>query len=93
MLEQLGADVSIKETQTTLINQGVHMGTRHTINADEMVAYLAGYWFQYAAHFGEFSAKRLEVSFSGLYRVTDHGKVTYEGPNRDAAIEAYNTGL
>jgi len=66
---------------------------RHKIERQEMLTWLGQKWWQYAASHDAIgrTAKRFEVSWSGRCRVSDHGKTTYEGPNMDAAIEAYNS--
>lgn len=36
------------------------------------------------------SQKRLEASTKGMFRVTDHDEVTYQGASLGVAVDAYN---
>jgi hypothetical protein len=65
--------------------------SRHTITFDEMTEYLnKEVWSMAACSGGAGSHKRLEVSTKGMLRVTDRGKVTYQGASLGVAVDAYN---
>jgi hypothetical protein len=64
---------------------------RHTITYEEMSDYLNQEGWHNAASSGGFeSNKRLEVSTKGTFRVTTHGKITYQGASLGVAVDAYN---
>lgn len=65
--------------------------SRHTITAKEIEDYLdRDSWVLAASCGGLDSNKRLEASSKGLYRVTTHDKVTYQGQDLDVAVFSYN---
>lgn len=64
---------------------------RHTITFEEMSEYInQEIWSMAACSGGADSQKRLEASTKGMFRVTDHGKVTYQGASLGVAVDAYN---
>lgn len=65
---------------------------RHMITAQEVQDYLSKEtWEQIAGSWGGGSSKTIEVnSVTRHYRVTDHGKVTFCGPDLDCAVKSYN---
>ena len=64
---------------------------RHTLTIEEIEEYLdKEYWSQLACSFGIDSNKRLEANTKGIFRVTTHGKVTYQGKYLAPAVDAYN---
>ena len=68
---------------------------RHEITEKELRSWVSGHWHQFAASHsadGE-SNKTFEMSFNGLYRVTDHGRVLYVGAVLASAIAEYNAGV
>lgn len=65
--------------------------SRHTITLDEMYEYLGQEgWHNAASSHSKDSQKKLEVSTKGMFRVSDHGKVTYQGASLGVAVDAYN---
>lgn len=66
----------------------------HTIRVEELEEWLSeDAWKVYASSGGPDSNKRLEASTQGKFRVTDHGRVTYLGDDKVAAVAAYNDAL
>lgn len=64
---------------------------RHTITFEEMSDYLNQEgWNVAASSHGKGSSKKLEVSTRGMFRVTTHDKVTYQGGSLGVAVDAYN---
>lgn len=64
---------------------------RHTITLEEMTEHLnQDGWHNAASCHGRGSHKCLEVSTRGIFRVTTHGKVTYQGVDLGTAVFAYN---
>lgn len=68
---------------------------RHEITRVALDQWLADerfLWRTFASSSGLGSDKRLIVRDEGRdFRVTDHGKILYEGFDKAAAIEAYNS--
>ena len=50
-------------------------------------------WYLAASSAGLGSNKRLEMSNTKTFRVTDHGQEIYIGGNMDDAVTAYNGSL
>lgn len=64
---------------------------RHCITEDDLTSWLARYsWNTFASSGGIRSNKHFDVSSTGIFRITDHGKITYEGADKSAAVAAYN---
>lgn len=66
---------------------------RHVITTEEIIEWLREEEWRMAASSysdGNRSNKRLEVSTSRMWRVTDHGDVRYSGPSLDVAVAVYN---
>lgn len=70
------------------------MKGRHTVTQDELDEWLrTPQWKQFAASFSNVSHKALEIdagSGGPIFRVVDHGKTTFLGADKAAAIAAYN---
>lgn len=65
--------------------------SHHTITVKELDDYLSQEgWDIAASSHGSGASKQLEISRSGVFRVTDHGTVTYSGSDKAAAGAAYN---
>lgn len=65
--------------------------TRHTVTFEEMSEYLnREIWSMMASCGSAVSHKRLEANTKGMFRVTTHGKVTYQGASLGVAVDAYN---
>lgn len=65
-----------------------HAGPPHTIDLDEMLAWIDREYVIGASSTRE--PKRLEVKLSGGYRVTVRGTVVYEGTDGSTAVRHYN---
>lgn len=65
---------------------------KHEIDEGELIEWLVKEpWEPYAVSGGRESNKRLDVNRkTGVFRVTDHGEIIYEGMNRKEAIAFYN---
>lgn len=64
----------------------------HTITVGEVEAWAGQQvWHQAACSYGNGASKQLEMSNGGMWRVTDHDKVTYRGEDIAAAVAAYNS--
>jgi len=70
---------------------GDAMNGRHIITEKEITEWMDHpTWHVAASSYGDYSAKRLEVSNAGLFRVTDHSKQIYLGGDLTKAVTAYN---
>lgn len=65
-----------------------HRSQPHTVDLDEMLAWIAREWIVGASSSAE--PKSLEVALAGGYRVTLRGQVIYEGNDGRSAVTAYN---
>lgn len=64
---------------------------RHTVTFEEISDYLnQDVWSVAACSGHNGSHKRLEASTKGTFRVTDRGKVTYQGVSLGVAVDTYN---
>lgn len=69
--------------------KGPVMGKSHTIDLDDMLAFIEGEgvaWRTYASD----GSKRIEYRHAGGYRVTVRGVITYTGTDGRSAVNAYN---
>lgn len=61
----------------------------HVIDLDDMLKYIdshASDWNRYASD----GWKKIEFRHDGDFRVTVHGRITYEGGDSSGAVRAYN---
>lgn len=61
---------------------------KHTVDLDEMLAWIADGYVTYASSSSE--PKCLEVRIAGGYRVRRGDKTVYEGTDGKSAVDAYN---
>jgi len=64
---------------------------RHEVDKETLEKWMQQHAVEFAACHGGGSNKTFLVSMSGRMCVTDHKEVVYEGSDRSAAVDAYNS--
>ena len=63
----------------------------HKVTFEEMSAYInQEIWMIAAQSSGLGSSKKIEFSNRGMFKVTSHGDIIYDGASLGSAVDAYN---